>query len=135
MYIAVSFEARGNFFPRKKKGALSSDEQGVRWVRATARRGEPPTSARANGSPSAWCFWRQITTVDDGDHGERSARGRALFPPSGAASCWRLDAARAPAIARAVPKPPIAFGAAGFLPRAASLSCSAGGLRSFPSEK
>jgi hypothetical protein len=96
MYIAVSFEARGNFFPRKKKGALSSDEQGVRWVRATARRGEPPTSARANGSPSAWCFWRQITTVDDGDHGERSARGRALFPPSGAASCWRLDAARAP---------------------------------------
>ena len=32
-------------------------------------------------------------------------------------------------------KPPIAFGAARFLSRAASLSCSAGGLRSFPSEK
>ena len=37
-------------------------------------------------------------------------RVRALFPLFGVAHCWRLDAARTPTIARAVPKPTEARG-------------------------
>ena len=85
--------------------------------------------------PNKWIYSKLKAGAIPLDLEERSARGRALFPPSGVAFCWRLDAAITPATARAVPKPPIAFGAARFLSRAASLSCSAGGLRSFPSEK
>ena len=95
---------------------------------------EPPRRAWCTGdgalSDTAPNFRRRRWTI--GDRGERSARGRAPFPLSGVAFCWCPDTARTPAAARAVAKPPVAFGATRFLSRATSLSAVGDGRILFP---
>ena len=92
---------------------------------------EPPRRAWCTGdcalSDTAPNFRRRRWTI-----GERSARGRAPFPLSGVAFCWCPDTARTPAAARAVAKPPVAFGATRFLSRATSLSAVGDGRILFP---